>query len=196
MTGEQPTADGDGTSGSTSAAGGDDSESRLYPLSPTTMTTLFYLGLFAWAAIMLVVALNWDWQDKLFPLVFSSIALFLIALYLILLYAGDRIQQFLPDTSETGSDEMNFGEVGDTEPRTGRERERYELIMITWVITLPIALYVIGFLYTIPLYTVGFIWYFTRDLRTAILSAAVATVMVYGLFVQILGIRLPTGFLG
>lgn len=159
------------------------------------MTTLFYLGLFAWAAVMLVVAFDWNWQDKLFPLFFATSALILIALYLILMHAGDRLQRFLPDTAETGSDEMEFDETGDVETRTGSLRERYEIIMIGWAIALPIALYVVGFLYTIPLYTVAFIWYFNRDLRTAILTAVVATALVYGLFVEILGIRLPGGLL-
>lgn len=192
MTGEHSMEDDTGSSG---APENDDTESRLYPLSPKTMTTLFYLGLFGWAAVMLVIALDWNWQDKLFPLFFATTALILITLYLILMHAGDRLQRFLPDTSETGSDEMEFDETGDAETRTGSLRERYEIIMIGWAITLPIALYVIGFLYTIPLYTVGFIWYFNRDLRTAILTAAIATVLVYGLFVEILGIRLPSGIL-
>lgn len=192
MTGERATEDATGSSGT---AESDDAESRLYPFSPKMMTTLFYLGLFAWAAIMLVVAFDWNWQDKLFPLFFATSALILIALYLILMHAGDRLQRFLPDTAETGSDEMEFDETGDVETRTGSLRERYEIIMIGWAIALPIALYVVGFLYTIPLYTVAFIWYFNRDLRTAILTAVVATALVYGLFVEILGIRLPGGLL-
>lgn len=192
MTGEQAVED---DAGPNAVAESDDAESRLYPLSPETMTTLFYLGLFVWAAVMLVVAFDWNWQDKLFPLFFATTALILITLYLLLMHAGNRLQRFLPDTSETGSDEMEFDETGDAETRTGSLRERYEIIMIGWAIALPIALYVIGFLYTIPLYTVGFIWYFNRDLRTAVLTAAVATALVYGLFVEILGIRLPSGIL-
>lgn len=192
MTGEQAVED---DAGPNAVAESDDAESRLYPLSPETMTTLFYLGLFAWAAVMLVTAFDWNWQDKLFPLFFATTALILIALYLILMHAGDRFRRFLPDAAEIGSDEMEFDETGDAETRTGSLRERYEIIMIGWAITLPIALYVIGFLYTIPLYTLGFIWYFNRDLRTAVLTAAVATVLVYGLFVEILGIRLPSGLL-
>lgn len=191
MSNESPIEDGAGTTST-----GSDDESRLYPLGPKTMTTLFYLGLFAWAAVMLAVSLGWNWQDKLFPLVFSSLALLLIAMNLILLYWGEQVREFLPDTAQTGSGEMRFEDTDDTESRTGSTRERYELLMIGWVITLPAALYVIGFLYTIPLYTVGFIWFFTRDLRTAVLAAAVATAMVYGLFVQVLGIRLPAGLFG
>jgi hypothetical protein len=192
MNGNRPIEDG----GTTDVTANDEDDSRLYPLSARTMTTLFYLGLFAWAAVMLIVSLEWNWQDKLFPLLFSGFALLLIVVNLVLLYEGDRVKQFLPSTAETGSDEMRFEETGDTNPRTGSTRERYELLMIVWVITLPLALYVIGFLYTIPLYTIGFIWFFTRDLRTAVLAAAVATAMVYGLFVQVLGIRLPTGMFG
>jgi hypothetical protein len=159
------------------------------------MNTLFYLGLFIWAGIMLLSALDWGWQDKLFPLTFTGAALLLIVIHLVVLHFGDRIQQFLPDTAETGSDQMKFDETGETEARTGRVRERYELITIAWVIALPICLYVIGFLYTIPLYTVAFIWYFNKDPRTAIIAAIVATMVVYGLFIEILGIRLPSGLL-
>lgn len=191
MTGEQPTEDDPALEESAPDA----SESRLYPLSPVTMNTLFYLGLFIWAGIMLMSALDWGWQDKLFPLVFAGAALLLIVIHLVVLHFGDQLQQFLPDTAETGSDQMGFDETGGTKARTGRVRERYELLMIVWVITLPISLYVIGFLYTIPLYTIAFIWYFNRDPRTAILAAIVATVVVYGLFIEILAIRLPSGIL-
>lgn len=191
MTGERPTEGEPAVEGSAP----DSSESRLYPLSPVTMNTLFYLGLFVWAGIMLVFALDWGWQDRLFPLVFTGAALLLIAIHLVVLHFGDRIQRFLPDTAETGSDQMRFDETGETEARTGSTRERYELVMLVWVISLPISLYVIGFLSTIPLYTIAFIWYFNRDLRTAVLAAIVATVVVYGLFIEILGIRLPSGLL-
>lgn len=191
MTGERPTEGEPAVEGSTP----DSEESRLYPLSPVTMNTLFYLGLFAWAGVMLIRALDWGWQDKLFPLAFTGAALLLITVHLVVLHFGDRIQRLLPDTAETGSDQMRFEETGDTKARTGSTRERYELVMLAWVITLPISLYVIGFLYTIPLYTIAFIWYFNRDLRTAVLAAIVATVVVYGLFIEILGIRLPSGLL-
>lgn len=191
MTGDQTMENDVALEGSTTES----SESRLYPLSPKVMTTLFYLGLFAWATVMLILAFGWNWQDKLFPLFFTGIALILILVHLFVMYFGDWIQRIMPDTSETGTDEMEFDESEDTESRTGKFRERYELIMIGWVIILLLSLYVIGFLYTIPLYTFGFIWYFNRDLRTAVITALIATVLIYGLFVQILGIRLPTGLL-
>lgn len=191
MTGEKQSENGAALGESTS----EESESRLYPLSSVTMNTLFYVGLFAWAGIMLVSALEWGWQDKLFPLTFTGIALLLIVIHLIVLHFGDRLRQFLPDTAETGSDQLGFDETGETEARTGRVRERYELIMIVWVIALPVCLYVIGFLYTIPLYTAAFIWYFNEDPRTATMAAIVATAVVYGLFIEILGIRLPSGLL-
>lgn len=191
--GAGPDGDADANRGGSSATG-DDPESRLYPFSPTTMTTLFYLALFVWAAVMMALARDWSWEDRLFPMVFTGIALVLIAAQLTVLHFGDRLERFVPDTAETGSDEMEIQEDGD-EGRVGRVRERYELIMIGWAVALPLSLYVIGFLYAIPLYTFAFVWYFNRNLRTAALAAALATALVYGLFAQVLGIRLPTGVL-
>lgn len=173
----------------------DTTQSRLYPVSPVTMSTLFYIGLLLWAGLMLALAFNWGWQDKLFPVFFTSTAIVLIIIHLILVYFGGQLKRILPDTAETGSDQMEFDVGEDTEARTGEARERYELIMIAWSAMLPIALYIIGFLYTIPLYTAAFVYYFNRDPRTALLTALVATLVVYGLFIQILGIRLPTGIL-
>jgi xanthine/uracil permease len=159
------------------------------------MSALFYIGLLLWAVVMLVLALDWGWQDRLFPVFFTGVAIVLIIIHLILVYFDEQLKQILPDTAETGSDQMDFDVGEDAEARTGEERERYELIMVAWASLLPIALYIIGFLYTIPLYTTAFVYYFNRDPRTAILTALVATLVVYGLFIQILGIRLPSGIL-
>lgn len=174
---------------------GDTASTRLYPLGSDWMTTLFYGGLLAWALILFAIAWDWSWGDKLFPLVFTGLASVLIVVQLTLIHFGDRLQWLVPDTSETGTSEISMDAGSDTEGRVGRERERYELIMIAWVLALPAMLQVIGFLSTIPVYTFVFIVYFIRNVRTAVLASALATGLVYLLFVRVLGIRLPEGLI-
>ena len=115
--------------------------SRLYPLSPVTMSALFYIGLLLWAVVMLVLALDWGWQDRLFPVFFTGVAIVLIIIHLILVYFDEQLKQILPDTAETGSDQMDFDVGEDAEARTGEERERYELIMVAWASLLPIEIH-------------------------------------------------------
>lgn len=190
-------SDKDRTAGESAAQEATTAESatRLYPLDPRWMTTLFYVGLLAWAIVLLIPSLEWSWQNRLFPMIFTILAIVLACVQLFLLHFEDRLRWLIPETSETGSDEMNIEQNIDAEGRSGRERERYELVMIGWVLVLPALLEVIGFLFAIPIYTFAFIWYFLRDVRTAVLTSALATAFVYLLFVRVLGIRLPEGIL-
>lgn len=169
---------------------------RLYPLSPRWMTTLFYLILFAWTAGLFYLATDWSFQNKLFPLGFTALVMLLVVAVLLLLHAPDLADLVVPDTPETGAGGTLMEEAtSGSGERTGREREYHELNVIGWVISLPLLFYVIGFLPTLPLYTFAFIWYYRKDGRTAVVASALVTAIVYGLFVIVLGVRLPNGVL-
>lgn len=177
-------------------------EAGLFPVHPRWFTLAFYGFLLAWLGYLLVETQSYrQFEDLLFPYIVGIPVGLLILIQLFIVQYPDLVDRMTPDqhgeTGEGGELQQRF-ETAATE-RTQRpkaEKERYELVMMAWVVVLPFMMYYVGMGWTLLLYVFTFTWYFVRDVRLAAIVTAVVTVFVYVLFIHFLGMIIWTGELG
>jgi hypothetical protein len=88
-------------------------------------------------------------------------------------------------------------DVDDTETVVERaSRHKSEIGITLWTISLPIAVYLLGFAYSLPTYVFVFILYYLRDLKKAIIGTVAFTAFSYVVFLVLLNLRMYHGVVG
>lgn len=165
-------------------------EERLIPISSTWLQTTFYLLLLVWAIYLLLQARNWSSQDQLFPTLLGVLIVILIPLQLLKMHVRS-VREFLESEEESSS----VASAGRKTDRSNREQEIHALIVIGWTTFLFLISYIIGFVYSIPLFVFLFVTYYLRDLKIAAVTSFVFSLCLYLLFVEVLNLRMWQGIL-
>lgn len=177
-------------------------EEGLFPIDGKWFKVSFYVFLLLWLGYLLVETQSYrEFEDLLFPYIIGIPVGLLILLQLFIVQYPDLVDRITPERrgapAEGGELQQRFETVAASgQGRPKAEKERYELVMMAWVIVLPFMMYYVGMGWTLLLYVFSFTWYFVRDVRLAATVTAVVTVFVYVLFIHFLGMIIWTGELG
>lgn len=167
----------------------------LFPVGGKWFQVGFYLFLLSWLGFMLFEAYGYTReQDYLFPLVVGVPVMLLLLLKMLIVLYPKVATRLLP--SEAEGDSMFEGVEGVGTRNSKAEKEKYELIMIGWIIILPFMMYFAGMGWTLIVYTFAFTWYFTRSVRQAAMVTVVVIIFVWVLFIEILSLIVWDGTLG
>ncbi|MFC6766105.1 tripartite tricarboxylate transporter TctB family protein [Natrinema soli] len=176
--------------GSESSDSAETSEERsLFPVDAKWFEAAFYGGVLVWIAWLLLQTRGWSFEDRLFPCMAGLILMGLLIVQLGKALFPGLIESVTPDLSD---EDPAFEIDTDRGDRSRYERQKYELLMIGWVIALPLLLNFVGFILTIPIYLFAFLLYFLRDTTKAAIISALTTAAIYVLFVVVLNIRFPS----
>jgi hypothetical protein len=154
----------------------------------------FYLLFLVWLLYMIWEVTRYEAiEDFLFPIVVGVPGMILILLKIMMIMKADSIERILPDEED---DSGMFEDSTATSNRDSKaEKEKYELLMIGWIILLPVLMYVIGMGWALILYSFGFTWFFTRNIRISVIVTIVVIVSVWILFIEVLSLIIWTGLL-
>lgn len=177
-------------------------EPGLFPVPPHWFKLGFYLFLLVWLGYLLAQTLRYTrFEDLFFPYIVGIPVAVMILLQLVIVRFPAVVERVTPErrgAAEAGDELQQRFETA-TEAagrRTKEEKERYELVMIAWVVLLPFMMYAVGMGWTLLAYVFSFTWYFVRDVRLAALVTTIVTVFVYVLFIHFLGMIIWTGVWG
>ena len=177
------------------ADGGTVEEEGLFPVDGKWFKIGFYLFLLAWLGYMLFEAYGYTReQDYLFPLIIGIPIGLLLLLKLAIILFPEIAERALPDEAEGDSMFEGGGSAGTRNSKA--EKEKYELVMIGWIIVLPFMMFFVGMGWTLIVYTFAFTWYFTRSVRQSAMVTAIVIVFVWVLFIEILSLIVWDGTLG
>lgn len=193
-------SEADKRSSTTSSRDRHPEESGLFPVDPVWFSVGFYALLFVWAAYLLSKTFSFSaFEDYAVPGLLLPIVLLLIALKVFTLLFPGKADQLRPSEQADATDDIKRqvkDQTSENSTRTKTEQEKYELIMLAWVIALPFMMYIIGMGWTIILYVMGFTWYFTRDVKLALSTTMGVIAFVTILFMYTLNMIIWTGTLG
>lgn len=184
------------------STGGSDAEPGLFEVDPKWFKVGFYLFLLLWLVYLLWETTTYDrFEDFFFPYVVGIPILVLTVLQLFIFRYPAIVDRLTPDRQDAapeGEDDLQqrLAKATETTGRPKAEREKYELVMIGWVIALPFMMFYIGMGWTLILYVFGFTWYFVRDLKTAASVTVVVVLFVYILFIRFLDMIVWFGVFG
>lgn len=174
-------------------------ERGLFPIHPRWFKIGFYVFLLSWLGYLLLETLRYDeFEDLLFPYIIGVPVGLLILIQLFIVQYPDLVDRITPErrgaSAEDGELQQKLETAAETPGiRSKSEKERYELVMIAWVVVLPFMMYFVGMGWTLIAYVFSFTWYFVRDVKLAALVTVVVTVFVYVLFIHFLGMIIWTG---
>lgn len=191
----------DGGIQATTAADDADAEPGLFQVDPKWFKIGFYVFLLLWLVYLLWETTTYErFEDFFFPYVVGVPILLLTVLQLLIFRYPTIVARLTPDRQSPSEGEgdlqQRLAEATETSSRPKAEREKYELVMIAWVVALPFMMFYIGMGWTLILYVFGFTWYFVRDLKTAVSVTAVVVVFVYILFIRFLDMIIWFGEFG
>lgn len=156
---------------------------RLAGVDSRFWSGLFFglIGLYTLAVVL--EATTYGSAARLFPIVVGVPFLGLVALKLLLLAAGDRLDL---ESTELFEVRERF-EHSDEVDVPAAVRYRRELEMALWLAGLTLVLWAVGFLLALVVFLFTFIAVYERDLLRAGLAAGATYAFVYGFFVELLG---------
>ena len=188
--GEVPTSTGDEIIGPEPSNSTEASDERtLLPVDAKWFEATFYGVIFAWIGWLLLQTRGWSFEDRLFPRMVGLILMGLLVVQLVKALFPGLIESVTPDLSD---EDPGFEIDTDRSDRSRYERQKYELLMIGWVIALPLMLNFVGFILTVPIYLFAFLLYFLRDATKTAIITGLTTAAIYVLFVVVLNIRFPS----
>lgn len=178
-----------------------DEEPGLFDVDPVWFKIGFYLFLLLWLGYILVETTRYTrFEDTFFPYIIGVPIVILVLLQLVVIRYPEVVDRFKPDQQPLGANEgelqQRIAEATDISSRPKDEKERYELVMLGWVIVLPFMMFYLGLGWTLFLYVFAFTWYFVRDLKLAILVTVIVVVFVQVLFLQFLDMIVLPGEFG
>jgi hypothetical protein len=154
---------------------------------------LFFGLILLYVALLVVEALGYSSDPRLFPLVVGVPLLVLIAGQIVLLVFRDQLGIESVDLFESIQELEGSDDKHDMDPV---ERTRREFEMVVWSLISFGVIWLFGHLIALVIFVFGFIYVYERDLKRALLATAVTFGFVYLLFVYILGASLWSGMLG
>lgn len=177
---------------------------------------LFTLAIGIVMTAMVVTAFGYGREPRTAPLVFGIPTAVLIGVQVV--RDGVNIFRRSPTSDDTPAKDDSKGSapsgsegaslaavqakdddvVGEQAMQTGSSDRRTTAPRgFAWVLGLAVLIWLVGMLYAIPIFTVVFMLTFGRErLRTALIHAAVTTLVVYLFFTVVLEVRLYRGQLG
>jgi hypothetical protein len=195
---EQHTSETGESHGEVRADGGTvEEEEGLISIDGKWFKIGFYLFLSVWLAYLLFETSSYsNRQDWLFPAIVGGPLVLLLVIKLLTIQYQGIVERVLPDSASSGESDM-FEAVQEVGARNSKaEKEKYELVMIGWVILLPFMMFFVGMGWTLIIYTFGFTWYFTRSVRTSAMVTVIVIAFVWVLFIEILSLIVWDGALG
>lgn len=174
----------------------------LFDVDPVWFKTGFFVFLLLWLVYILWETTSYDrFEDTFFPYVVGVPIVLLLLLQLTIIKYPGLVDRVMPDrpaggSADEGELQQRLEQATQKSARTKSEQERYEILMIAWIIVLPFMMFYIGMGWTLILYVFAFTWYFVRDLRTATAVTAIVVLFVYILFIGFLDMIVWTGEFG
>lgn len=166
------------------------SSENLLSIDYRWLRIIFYVGVIIWVSLLMVHTQEWSFSDWLFP----RLAGIFVVIFLLFEIIREVFPGYIESLSpETDNPSESFGANISNNTRSKAEQEKYQILMVLWVILLPILLYYLGFLLTLPLYLLAFFAFFLSNRLRAIGLTLLMSIFIYTLFVQLLGISLPPG---
>lgn len=155
--------------------------------------SLFFGGVFAYVALLVMQAGGYSADPRLFPLLIGVPLLALIVGQVALLIFGDRLGIESVDLFESAHELTVEDER--TEMEATIEQNRREAEMLVWALVSFGLIWLFGHIIALVVFVFGFIYAYERDLKRALLATAVTFGFIYLLFVSILGASLWEGIL-
>lgn len=164
-------------------------------------TRLFYFAVFLYMGALLVQSWNWDWDNKLFPILVGVPTILLAGSMILPARQIDVVNTLLTKVGGDSTDETEDMEITEEELQRAQSNKetrqiRTELAVFGWTVLLPISVYLFGYYITIPLYTFAFVWYFYRDVKYAATITVLFSMFVFVIFVLVFQVILWPGALG
>ena len=150
------------------------------------------LFLFLLACFAVYRAFDFNDAARLMPLIIGIPTLALSAVVLVMEIAAQWKGK--PKSAQGALDGSRLGK--DLSPKERRALARRELSLILWFVGLVVLIWLIGLLWTIPVFLVLFLWLQAREPWRLIVAISLGTwAVVYLLFVQILSMDLYQGLI-
>ena len=151
----------------------------------------FFLLVLGYISLMMWDARTYGPTVRLFPVLIGIPLIALLIVQIVYPMLPDRLQVSASGLVERATDQGKGPEVELTLKRSVRMPR--EAGMILWVLILYIIMYFFGILAGLTLFVFAFIYYYERDIKLALGVMFLNLILSYGLFVQILQIRLFPG---
>jgi hypothetical protein len=137
-------------------------------------------------------------DGRLIPTIIGGAALVIAIIQL----AGNFIPVLRPFTHQKKEEDAKHS-IGDNthaektqESHHSKQKDKQQLIAIGWSIGFILVIYLIGFVFAVPLFfLVYFLTLKPRKWKLAIVSAIVMCALTWGLFGQLLSVHFPKGLL-
>lgn len=158
---------------------------------------LFYSGLFIWSLYLFYELTTWNqFEDWSGPLIVMIPLIILLALRIAELFEVSAVQSITPEEEKlslqdlTGEDDKNTSQeeksaIDEDKNTKDKEKGAPEHVVLGSVISLSIAIYLFGFIISLPLFVFLFILYLD-GWKGALVTTIIFSVAVYILFIVIL----------
>lgn len=151
----------------------------------------FFAVIFSYTLLLVLEALGYSSDARLFPLVVGGPLLGLTALKLLQLLFEDRFRMDVTDLIDIG----DMDAVADEENRDPALTYQRQFTMILWTAGVVALIWLFGHLIALAVFVFAFIYVYERSLRRAIVATALTYAFVHLLFIELLGASLWGGIL-
>ncbi|MFW5919974.1 MAG: tripartite tricarboxylate transporter TctB family protein [Halanaeroarchaeum sp.] len=155
--------------------------------------SLFFGLVLAYVVLLVVEAVGYSSNARLFPIVVGVPLAVLIVVQIVLLLFRERLGIESVDLFESI---QQLDATEEPEEGSAVERNRREFEMILWSLASFGLIWLFGHLVALVAFVFGFIYVYERNLRRALIATAITFGFVYVLFVSILGASLWSGVVG
>lgn len=174
-------------------------EDGLFPLPVRgdTFEIAFYTAILAYVVYLFMTSRQFSGDDRLFPtIVIIPTVLLILSQIVLLRYPGVKERLSGGDSEANEVQKMLQESKNSQAGRSTGERQKFEILVLGWVIVLPIFVYLFGFATALPIYIFAFGWFFTRSVKMALLLSIGFSVGTYLLFIGVLGLVPYDGIIG
>lgn len=159
--------------------------------------TLFYLGLFLWSLYLFYELTTWtQFEDWSVPLIVIIPLMILLVLRIAELLEVSAIENIMPEEEELslqditaeGEEESNQSDESTSGNKSNKNTDdegESKYVVVGSVIGLAIAIYLFGFIISLPLFIFLFILYLD-GWKGALVTTVISSVLIYILFIVIL----------
>lgn len=165
---------------------------RLADVDERYFALVFFSTLLVYTLALVSQAVGYSADVRLFPLIVGVPLSVMLAVKILLLVLGDRLDlnvgKILDDVADV--DAVAADRVTDK-----AVQYRHELSMTLWIGALTVLIYLFGNLTAVPIFIFAFVLVYERDVVRAAVVAGVTVVFIYLLFIQLLEAPLWRGVL-
>ena len=155
---------------------------------------VFTLLLLLFVTLLLALSLSYPYRAKMVPLAIG-IPTFLFFLYQFLTDWFPSLERLLPGSHGTVSGNPEIS-LALQESGTPIDLRRREMVLFLWLLGLALAFFLLGILVAVPLFSLGYIYFQSRDgWKLALGYGLSAWLLVYLLLVKLLNAQIFPGLL-